>query len=250
MFGDVGQGAILLGAGLLLRKRWPELGMLIPGGIMAMLFGLAFGSVFCNEQVFAPLWLAPLEEPLTAMAAPLVFGALLILASLVLQGVEEHWAGRGKAWLEADAGIIVLYLGCGFLIWQPATGAALIAGGALWFALGPALQPRRERHESLGAHAAGLFERVLQLGVNSLSFVRVGAFAIAHAGLAAAVTGLAQAAGDAGWLVQALGNLLILVLEGLVVSVQTTRLILFEFFLRFVRAEGRPFRALAPPSAG
>ena len=29
----------------------------------------------------------------------------------------------------------------------------------------------------------------------------------------------------------------------------TTRLILFEFFVRFVRGEGRPFRALVPPSA-
>ncbi len=250
MFGDVGQGAILLGAGLWLRKRWPALGMLIPGGLLAMVFGVAFGSVFCNERLLAPLWLAPLENPLTVLGAPLALGAALILAGLVLQGVEEHWAGRGKAWFEADAGLIALYTGLWLVIWQRAAGAALIAAGTLWFVLGPALQPPRERHESLGAHAGELLERLLQLGVNSLSFLRVGAFAIAHAGLAAAVTSLAHAAGDAGWLVLVLGNVLILVLEGLVVSVQTTRLILFEFFVRFVRAEGRPFRALIPPSAG
>jgi len=44
-----------------------------------------------------------------------------------------------------------------------------------------------------------------------------------------------------------LGNLLILALEGLVVSIQTTRLVLFEFFIRFLRGEGRPFKPLPPP---
>ncbi len=250
MFGDVGQGAVLLGAGLLLRKRWPALGMLIPGGIMAMLFGLVFGSVFCREGLIQPLWLAPLEDPLAVLVLPLVMGAALILLSLALRGVEEHWAGRGRQWFEGEAGLIVLYVGLLVISWQHAVGAALIAAGTLWFVLGPALQPAGEHRESLGALAGDLLERLLQLGVNTLSFVRVGAFAIAHAGLAAAVTSLAFAAGDGALLVLAIGNLVVLVLEGLVVSVQTTRLILFEFFVRFVRAEGRPFRALMPPSAG
>ena len=48
-------------------------------------------------------------------------------------------------------------------------------------------------------------------------------------------------------LVLVLGNALILLVEGLVVSIQTTRLVLFEFFTRFFRAEGREFRALAAP---
>lgn len=250
MFGDVGQGAILLGAGLLLRRRWPALGMLIPGGVLAMLFGLVFGSVFCREGLIAPLWLAPLEEPLIVLTLPLAAGAVLILASLVLRGVEEHWAGRGVQWLEADAGLIALYLGFLMAFWWRSAGVALIAAGTLWFVLGPALQPAAGRRESLGAHAGELLERLLQLGVNTLSFVRVGAFAIAHAGLAAAVTSLSLAAGDGALLVLVVGNVLILVLEGLVVSVQTTRLILFEFFVRFVSAQGRPFRALSPPSAG
>ena len=43
------------------------------------------------------------------------------------------------------------------------------------------------------------------------------------------------------------GNALVLVLEVLVVSIQTTRLVLFEFFTRFLTAEGRIFRPLAAP---
>ena len=44
-----------------------------------------------------------------------------------------------------------------------------------------------------------------------------------------------------------LGNVLIVVLEVMVVSIQTTRLVLFEFFARFLTGAGRPFRPLAPP---
>jgi V/A-type H+-transporting ATPase subunit I len=44
-----------------------------------------------------------------------------------------------------------------------------------------------------------------------------------------------------------LGNVIVLVLEGLVVSIQTTRLILFEFFIRFLQANGRMFKPLRGP---
>ena len=250
MFADVGQGFLLFTAGLLLRKRMPMLGMLIPGGLMAMLFGFVFGSVFCREDLIHPLWLLPLESPLPVLAVPLALGALLIVGGLLLAGVEEHWAGRGRVWLETDGGLIVLYLGLIGALFRPPVGLPLATAGALWFIAGPALVTRSLRHESIGAHAGELFERVLQLAVNTVSFVRVGAFAIAHAGLAAAVTSLAASAGGFGeMLILLLGNAVIVVLEGMVVSVQTTRLILFEFFVRFVRAEGRPFRALTPPSA-
>lgn len=47
-----------------------------------------------------------------------------------------------------------------------------------------------------------------------------------------------------------LGNLFIIVVEGQVVFVQTTRLVLFEFFIRFLRAEGRVFKPLRGPSTG
>ena len=48
-------------------------------------------------------------------------------------------------------------------------------------------------------------------------------------------------------LILVIGNLLIMLIEGLVVSIQTTRLVLFEFFTRFFRPEGREFRPLAAP---
>jgi V/A-type H+/Na+-transporting ATPase subunit I len=248
MFADVGQGLVLLVAGLLLLRRFPTARLLVAGGGSAMLFGLLFGSVLAREDWLPALWLHPLDAPLTVLGLPLVLGVLLLAFGLVLNGIQAVWRGAGRHWLLTEAGLLVAYLGAVFgLLWPFLFW--LSAAGLLWVLAGQALAPRR-----LGAlvPAAGhLFEQLFQLAVNTLSFTRVGAFALAHAGLASAIVALAAAAGHpfAVFLVMLAGNLIVLVLEGLVVSIQTTRLILFEFFIRFLTAEGRPFRPLAAPAS-
>jgi V/A-type H+-transporting ATPase subunit I len=62
-----------------------------------------------------------------------------------------------------------------------------------------------------------------------------------------AVVALADAADAPIVTVLIRGGVLIMLIEGLVVSIQTTRLVLFEFFTRFFRPEGREFRPLAAP---
>ncbi len=76
MFGDVGQGALVLIAGLLLGRRIPLTRMLVPGGIMAIVFGLLFGSVFCREDILPALWLRPLDQPITILIAAIVAGVV------------------------------------------------------------------------------------------------------------------------------------------------------------------------------
>ena len=72
----------------------------------------------------------------------------------------------------------------------------------------------------------------------------------AKLGLSSALVALMDAADSslAKALVLVLGNVVVIVLEGMVVSIQTTRLVLFEFFTRFMQGQGRTFRPLpAPP---
>ncbi len=120
--------------------------------------------------------------------------------------------------------------------------------GGLWYLIGSFLIHR----ELLGGLAAigHLLESGMQILVNTLSFARVGAFALAHTSLSVAVVSMAEAAPWwAAALILVLGNGLIIALEGLVVSIQTTRLVLFEFFNRFLRGTGRVFRPLPSPPA-
>jgi len=252
MFGDVGQGAVLIGVGLLLRRQWPVLALLIPGGAMAIVFGLVFGSVFTLEGLIHPLWVNPLEQPLPVLIVPFFGGAGLILLGLLLNALAAIRRRHIGSWLATDAGLVVVYAGalCAFG-WLQA-GLAAAAFGVLWYLAGCAWIWRHDGPAVIGGHMAELLEHLLQLAVNTLSFLRVGAFALAHTGLSVAVMTLAESSPGLviEILVLVIGNLAILVLEGLVVAVQTTRLILFEFFIRFFRAQGRPFRPVVPPTAG
>ena len=71
MFGDLGQGAVLLGLGWWFARHGLELArMLILCGAAAMSFGLLFGSLFGMEDLIPALWLHPLQEPITRAGGP------------------------------------------------------------------------------------------------------------------------------------------------------------------------------------
>jgi V/A-type H+-transporting ATPase subunit I len=246
MFGDVLQGLAVSVCGFVLRKRLPALGLLVPGGIVAIGFGFAFGSILAREDVIEALWVRPLEDPLRVLGTALAFGVIVLTLGQLLNALQYLWREELPRWFATEAGTLVAYLG---LVGTAADARALWAlpVGLAWAVFGPALMAPQDRIGAVG-HAAGeTLERMLQLGVNTVSFVRVGAFALAHAGLCTAVVGMAEASGPGYWPVLILGNLAIVGLEGLVVSIQTTRLILFEFFIRFLTARGRPFEPLPPP---
>jgi V/A-type H+/Na+-transporting ATPase subunit I len=128
--------------------------------------------------------------------------------------------------------------------WLAVAGAVLCAGNRL--RSGVSLT-------GMASGAGQLAQSTLELLLNTLSFARVGAFALAHAALESAVVALAGSTRILALavLISVLGNLFVIALESLVVSIQTTRLVLFEFFLRFFEGEGRQFRpASAPRPAG
>jgi len=249
MFGDLGQGLTLLALAAWLRRRSPIAPLLMAGGAAAAIFGLLFGSVFCREDVLPALWMHPLAHPLDLLAIPLAGGAILLAAGLALAALASYWRGEWAHFAGEDLGLLTTYLGVIGAFFELAW-AWLAALGALAFLTGHAVAAGRIG--AVGAAAGELIEKTLQLLINTLSFARVGAFALAHAGLSSAIVALADATPNplAWWLVMILGNLVVIVIEAMVVSIQTTRLVLFEFFTRFLSGGGRVFRPLpAPPLA-
>jgi V/A-type H+-transporting ATPase subunit I len=252
MFGDVGQGCILLLAGILLQKRWPLLRMLIANGISAVIFGFVFGSVFGREDLIPALWVHPVQQPLPVLAVPLMAGVLIILLGMILNAFESRWRGEWLRWLHIDAPVVALYLGIISLAFvAKQTGLLIIASALTWYFIGNLLLSRGNVMAMI-ASIATLVESTMQLILNTVSFVRVGAFALAHAGLSLAFNIMAESAASVlvSISILLLGNIIVIVLEGLVVSIQTTRLILFEFFIRFLQANGRVFKPLSGPLTG
>lgn len=250
MFGDVGQGVVLLGLGLWLRKRIPVFALLMPFGAAAIVFGFLFGSIFANEQLIPALWMHPIDHPTTIMAIAVGFGVCVMTTGLFFDALRCLWRGAGLHWLASRAGLVLAYFGIvGALLRPELVNLAWL--GFAWFVLGSVAVAEHKRLMALPKALGELLEGMLQLLVNTISFVRVGAFALAHSGLSAAVFGMADAAGGgvAGVLVIVLGNAVVIALEGLIVGIQTTRLMLFEFFIRFLSAEGRRFKPLTGPGA-
>jgi V/A-type H+-transporting ATPase subunit I len=250
MFGDVGHGAVLLIIGVILSRRYPALRLLIAGGAASVVFGFLFGSVFALEDIIEPIWLHPMEEPLTLFVVPLVGGAILLLLGMFLDAIQAWWQQAWRTWWETGAGLVVCYIGLLGAFLDLRMLYLSLLGGA-WFVVGHGLVASERRIAAAGSGLVELLESMLQLIVNTVSFVRVGAFALAHAGLSMAVIGVVDVATSmpVHVLLLVIGNVLIIGLEGLVAAIQTTRLVLFEFFARFMTAEGRPFIPLVPASA-
>ena len=248
MFGDVGQGAIVLIGGLILGRRIPLTRLMVPGGIMAIVFGFLFGSVFCREDIVPALWMHPLSDPITLLLVGVIAGMAIIAVGLVLDAVQMHWRGEASHWWVHRAGLVAAYVGLMITpLWND--GLLVAAAGALWFIAGAAVVAHEGRLTALAAAAAEFVEQALRLLVNTVSFARIGAFALAHAGLSVAIIEMATASGHVGyWIVLLIGNVLVIALEGVVVSIQTTRLLLFEFFIRFLTGAGRAFKPLPPPA--
>lgn len=78
---------------------------------------------------------------------------------------------------------------------------------------------------------------------SSISFVRVGAFALAHAVLGFIIHLMAEMVGPVGGVfVYIIGNLIVVVLEGMIVAIQVIRLQYYEFFSKFFSETGAEFK--------
>ena len=85
---------------------------------------------------------------------------------------------------------------------------------------------------------------------NTVSFIRVGAFVLVHAGMMMVFSTIAEMAGGgvAEVIVMIFGNLLVIALEGLLVGVQSLRLEYYELFSRFFSGSGKEFKPAGKPS--
>ena len=100
-------------------------------------------------------------------------------------------------------------------------------------------------------YAQTLLDALIQMfeqAVNTVSFARLGAFALAHGALFLALFSIADILSKADskgigyWFIIVLGNCFIIVLEGVVVTIQTLRLEYYEFFKHFFKGGGTPYK--------
>lgn len=251
MFPDLGHGLILAAAGVLLARYNKSAMILVPCGLVASVFGLLFGEAFGLHDLFPSPFGCPLDHPLQILIATVLLGVSLILLGLFFSGIEAWWRGEIVRWMLEEAPIITLYISAALTLVLPVSWVVSVLS-LIWYLIGIGILCWREGGKCILKRVGHLLESSFQLVVATFSFLRVGAFALAHAGFSVVVLELIHQI-DTPFL-QALtfilGHIFIIVAEGVIVMIQTTRLVLFEFFMRFLRFEGRIYKPLEKPVAG
>jgi len=278
MFGDWGHGLVLIGLGAYAVARktptWArDLGVLLmAGGTSSVVFGIIYGSCFGIEGLKRhALWHDPLEgNPAQLMLGTIAFGAIVLSLGVLLNVANKIRRGQVREAILNKFGILglVFYWGIIATIALEARASATdssvywiaaVIGIPLgtWALREPAelLSSRRSGHE----HAGGLggafassvveaFDAVLAFFANSISFVRLAAYAMSHAALLMAMITLAEQLESIPTvgpilhiLVLGVGNLVVIALEGLVAAVQGLRLQYYEFFGKFYSGTGYAF---------
>ena len=274
MFADLGQGICLSIVGLLMWKlKKMKIGkILFPCGIASAVMGTLLGSVFGFEHLLDPMYqaLGFEEKPFevmhntnTIIVSAIGIGVVLLIIAMTLNvytSLRQRNIGRALFSQSGVAGIVFYgslvfgLAGTMFLGWnvfslpyilglivlpflliffdEPLSG--LVNGEENWAPESWAGYVVEKLFESL--------EVLLSYVTNTMSFLRVGAFVLVHAGMMLVVFVLAQTVGGVGyWVVVVIGNALVMALEALLVAIQVLRLEYYEMFSRFYSGEGRPF---------
>ncbi len=256
MFGDIGHGLVLAWIGLLVRKKsrkYSDLGQIYYlSGLSAAFFGFLYGSVFGVHDLFSCLLFNPIENIDSTILFSIIIGIGIITLSFFLHIVT---AVKRKE-------LSLLFLGEGSLLWLL----------AYWFSIGIFvksvvqkmnityeliflafllvlifIQMLRKKADKTQV-VIDLLRNFMETITNTLSFLRVGAFALAHGALFMAVFSMAKmisenyGEGFFYWMLLIVGNVVIIVLEGVIVTIQTLRLEYYEFFKRFFKGGGSPYQ--------
>jgi V/A-type H+-transporting ATPase subunit I len=274
MFGDAGQGGVLVLGALYLLVRGKTQGMRDAGllvlimGLSAIGFGVLYGSYF--GMLWNPIWQDPIEgDPKVLMGVGICLGIGMMSVGLVLNVINKV---RHREWLgvlldKFGVAGAVFYWGLLGVMAQWAAleqaGLALAVLVAVFIVplaailLKEPLQVLLNRRRGGHAHTSmaeafvealvEVFDTVLMFLSNTISFIRLAAYSIAHAALLAAGFAIAHSLGDSvfsqvvGVAIIVLVNVVVILLEGIVSTIQAIRLEYYEFFGKFFSGGGKPF---------
>jgi V/A-type H+-transporting ATPase subunit I len=277
MFGDVGHGLILTVIGWLTMtgklKAFKFLGSLAPiifaCGIVSMIFGFLYGSIFGFEDILPALWLRPGEDIMTILIITIIAGVVVLSFGYLLNiynllkvkdypnGFFSHNGVIGLVlyWSVIGLGVSLVlpqyHLPTIVFIITSIIGVIGVGGSEIFIRLMEGHRPLIDG--GIGTFIVQVFFELLETFIsylsNSLSFVRVGAFAVAHGNLSGVFFILGRmvspSEGIGYWIMFLVGMVFIVGFEGLIVGIQTMRLTYYEIFGKFFSGGGKRFEPLS-----
>jgi V/A-type H+-transporting ATPase subunit I len=278
MYGDIGQGLIFLILGFYLSRKstrglsYRVGGLMVPMGISAIFFGFAYDSVFLIEHGIShwlhdahislpfqyPIMPNPVLETTKLMLLVFQIAMLEIVFGLVIGAYNQIKAGNpvgaiGEHGLGMILYVVGLYqtamyfisIGMDFMAAMGSPWFLVCIAGMLLSFLEPVIHSVQHGHgvgmEAIGEGVGGLLMTFVEGLANMFSYLRIAAFALAHASLAIAAEALTHSLGIAG-IGLIVMNVIALSFEMISSSVQSLRLLYYEFMGKFYQGDGVPFK--------
>ena len=279
MYGDIGQGIVFILLGYVMSKKiksgmFNKLGtLMVPMGITAMIFGFMYDSIFLKEHLIThylheahihlpfkyPIMPNPVHEVTTLLKLVFLIAAIEIIIASVLGAINQWKSGHKWGILgEHGLGMILYVTGFYALVMNfiaidmqfiPAFnhwGTISLAAGLTLSFVEPIIASVAHGHfkpEVVIEGFGGLLMTFVEGLANMFSFLRIAAFAIAHASLALAAHSMEPMMGIGGLVIM---NVIALTFEFVSSSVQSLRLLYYELMGKFYNGQGKrfvPFRA-------
>ncbi|MGB6018643.1 MAG: V-type ATPase 116kDa subunit family protein, partial [Sulfurimonadaceae bacterium] len=256
MFGDVGHGLILALIGWIVKRYYPKYAdfgqIYYLSGLSSTFFGFLFGSIFGVHDLLPHLLFTPIENIEATIAFSIGVGVAIITFSFFLHIVTAIKRKEPTLLFVSEGSILwllVYWFTIGIFVkslvkQMDVTYEVMVVGVLLTVIFIQMLRKKREKAQAV----IDLVREFMDTITNTISFLRVGAFALAHGALFMAVFSIAEIISESQgesffyWLSIIVGNSVIIVLEGVVVTIQTLRLEYYEFFKRFFKGGGLPYR--------
>jgi len=280
MFGDIGHGFMILLIGIVMLKFLSKgndgiksLGIILMYcGILSMFFGLAYGDLFGSHELFHEyvteslgikrLWISPVEESQEFLIVAFIVGFIHMTIGITLRFINYTMNGKFfhaiagpfiQQWLFTGGVLLIVKKGPNFMSWfeDPffvfmAVGVPLI--GILFSDvikhIPEGIKPR-DLFKLIKSTLLEVYEIPVGLLANTLSYARIFALALVHAGLFIALFSIAEIftmMGSIGVILETLtiiiGTFVLVALEGFIVFLHTLRLHYYEWFTKFYSASG------------
>ncbi|MBR5427882.1 MAG: hypothetical protein IK118_05995 [Clostridia bacterium] len=287
MFADFGQGLLLMiGAYILYKKR--DMGLakiMVPCGFCSACFGFLFGSVFGFEHLLDPIYqkvfglpgkpIEVMESINGVLLMAISIGLGLVAVAMIMNIVIRLRSKEIGEALFSENGLagLLLYASLAAVIFKFMSGKQLVPTIVCVIVIAVTvpilfmkeiligLVDRKNKKDYMPESASDfimqnifeLIEYILSYFSNTVSFLRIGAFVLVHAGMMMVFFSLAgnpESPADVtpfGWVAIVLGNVLVMALEGLLTGIQALRLEYYEMFSRFYDGGGRPFEGVGKP---
>lgn len=276
MFADLGQGFVLAVVGYLLYKlKGVKLcKIMVPCGACSMVFGFIFGSVFGYEDLLDPVYhalgwqgkpLAVMENINTVIVMAIGIGVALVVTAM---GMNVFCSLREKKYgtaIFSQSGLVGILLYADLVLlavkfmtkksFIPASVSITVAVVCLIILYFKEILCRKfDGEENYLSEQWSDFcmqnffeviEYILTYFSNTVSFLRVGAFVLVHAGMMMVFASLTPDQYSAGGIIaMVIGNIIVMFLEGLLTGIQVLRLEYYELFSRFYEGDGKPFKGV------